>query len=96
MESVSDIMIDPELFPNFYKMYSEGWHWENNYSPRNACATGNNEMSGMLSLYTINNNCTANNYKYNTYFESIFNIYKNDGYRTSSMHDYTEAYYYGI
>ena len=94
MESVSDIMINPDLFPNFYKMYSEGWHWENNFSPRNACATGNNEMSGMLSLYTINNNCTANNYKYNTYFESIFNIYKNDGYRTSSMHDYTEAYYY--
>ena len=94
LESVSDIMIDPELFPNFYKMYSEGWHWENNYSPRNACATGNNEMSGMLSLFTINNNCTANNYKNNTYFESIFNIYNNDGYRTTSMHDYTEAYYY--
>ena len=94
MESVSDIIIDPELFPNFYKMYSEGWHWENNYSPRNACATGNNEMSGMLSLYTINNNCTANNYRNNTYFESIFNLYNNDGYRTSSMHDYTEAYYY--
>lgn len=94
MESVSDIMIDPDLFPNFYKMYSEGWHWENNYSPRNACATGNNEMSGMLSLYTINNNCTANNYKYNTYFESVFNLYNNEGYRTTSMHDYTEAYYY--
>ena len=94
MESISDIFIDPDLFPNFYKMYSEGWHWENNYSPRNSCATGNNEMSGMLSLYTINNNCTANNYKYNTYFESIFNIYNNAGYKTTSMHDYTEAYYY--
>ena len=94
LESVSDIMINPELFPNFYKMYSEGWHWENNFSPRNSCATGNNEMSGMLSLYSINNNCTANMYKYNTYYESIFNIFKNAGYTTSSMHDYTEAYYY--
>ncbi|MCR5788197.1 MAG: LTA synthase family protein, partial [Bacilli bacterium] len=94
MESISDIFINPELFPNFYKMYTNGWHWENNFSPRNSCATGNNEMSGMLSLYTINNNCTANVYKNNTYFESIFNLYNNDGYRTSSMHDYTEAYYY--
>ena len=94
MESISDIFINPELFPNFYKLYSEGWHWENNYSPRNSCATGNNEMSGMLSLYTINNNCTANTYKNNTYFESIFNLYNNAGYRTTSMHDYTEAYYY--
>ena len=94
MESVGDEMINPDLFPNFYKMYSEGWHWENNFSPRNACATGNNEMSGMLSLYTINNNCTANNYRRNTYFESIFGIYNDAGYRTTSMHDYTEAYYY--
>jgi phosphoglycerol transferase MdoB-like AlkP superfamily enzyme len=94
MESISDIFINPELFPNFYKLYSEGWHWENNYSPRNSCATGNNEMSGMLSLYTINNNCTANTYKNNTYYESIFNLYNNAGYRTTSMHDYTEAYYY--
>lgn len=94
MESIGDMFINPELFPNFYKMYSEGWHWENNYSPRNACATGNNEMSGMLSIYTINNNCTANNYRKNTYFESIFNVYNNAGYRTTSMHDYTEAYYF--
>ena len=94
MESVSDIMINPDLFPNFYKLYSEGWHWENNYSPRNSCATGNNEMSGMLSLYSINNNCTANQYKYNTYYESIFGVFNDAGYRTSSMHDYTEAYYY--
>lgn len=94
MESVGDEMINPDLFPNFYKMYSEGWHWENNFSPRNACATGNNEMSGMLSLYTINNNCTANYYRNNQYFESIFGIYNDAGYRTTSMHDYTEAYYY--
>ena len=94
MESVGDEMINEELFPNFYKMYSEGWHWENNFSPRNACATGNNEMSGMLSLYTINNNCTANYYRNNQYFESIFGIYNDAGYRTTSMHDYTEAYYY--
>ena len=94
MESIGDMFINPDLFPNFYKMYSEGWHWENNYSPRNSCATGNNEMSGMLSLYTINNNCTANQYKNNTYFESLFNLYNNAGYRTTSMHDYTEAYYY--
>ena len=94
LESIDDMIIDPELFPNFYKMYSEGWHWENNYSPRNSCATGNNEMSGMLSLYTINNNCTANTYKRNTYYESIFNLFNNAGYRTTSMHDYTEAYYY--
>ena len=94
MESVNDIIINEELYPNFYKLYSEGWHWENNYSPRNSCATGNNELSGMTGLYSIYNSCTANVYKNNTYFTSIFNLFNNAGYYTSSMHNYTEAYYY--
>ena len=93
MESVGELIINEEYFPNFYKLYNEGWTWSNNYSPRNSCATGNNEMSGMVSLYTIYNSCTANNYKNNTYFESVFNVFKNANYETSSMHNYTEAYY---
>lgn len=94
MESVNDIIINEELYPNFYKLYNEGWHWENNFSPRNSCATGNNELSGMTGLYSIYNSCTANVYKKNTYFTSIFNLFNNAGYYTTSMHNYTEAYYY--
>ncbi len=93
MESTSEIVINKDLYPNFYKLYTEGISFTNNYSPRNSCSTGNNEFSGMTGLYTIQNNCTANIYKNNTYFTSIFNLFKNAGYRTSSMHDYTEAYY---
>mgnify|MGYP004464671561 FL=1 len=94
LESVNDIIINKEDYPNFYKMYSEGWHWKNNYSPRNSCSTGNNEMSGMTSLYSIYNTCTANNYRKNSYFEAIFNLFNNKGYYTFSAHDYTEHYYY--
>lgn len=94
MESVNDIIINEKDFPNFYKLYSQGWHWENNYSPRNSCSTGNNEMSGMIGLYSIYNTCTANIYKNNTYFESMFNLFNNANYQTTSMHNYTEAYYY--
>ena len=94
MESVNEIFINPELYPNFYKMYSEGISFSNNYSPRNSCATGNNEFSAMTGLYSIQNNCTANVYRDNTYSTSVFNLFNNAGYRTSSMHDYTEAYYY--
>ncbi len=94
LESVNDIIINKNDYPNFYKMYNEGWHWENNYSPRNSCSTGNNEMSGMTSLYSIYNTCTANEYKENTYFESIFNLFNNKDYKTSSAHNYTEHYYF--
>ena len=93
MESVNDIMINEEFYPNFYKLYTNGWHFANHYSPRNSCATGNNEMSGMISLYSINDSCTANKYKTNTYYEAIFNLFNNSAYETTSMHNYTEGYY---
>ena len=93
MESTNTIAINEEYYPNLYKLYNEGWAWENAYSPRNSCSTGNNEMSGMVSLYTINNSCTANNFKNNYYPEAIFNLFNNAGYTTSSYHNYTEQYY---
>lgn len=94
MESTNNIVLNEEYFPNMHKLYTEGWSWENSYSPRNSCSTGNNEMSGMISLYSINNSCTANNYKRNVYPEALLNLFVNAGYTTSSYHNYTEQYYY--
>ena len=94
MESANDILINEEYYPNFYKMYTNGWSFVNNYSPRNSCSTGNNEFSGMTSLYSIYNNCTANVYRKNTYGTSLFDLFNKKEYKTISMHDYTEAYYY--
>ena len=95
MESVNNIpLLYPELFPTLNKLYNEGWAWENNYTPRNSCATGNNEMTAMASLFTINNNCTANLYKKNVYPEAIFNLFNAKDYYTSSYHNYADHYYY--
>ena len=93
MESTNTILLNPTYYPNMYKLYTEGWSWDNAYSPRNSCSTGNNEMSGMVSLYTINNSCTANIYKNNKYPQAIFNLFNNAGYTTTSYHNYTEHYY---
>ena len=94
MESVNDIAINEEYFPNIYKLYSEGISFRNNYTPKNSCSTGNNEMTAMTSLFTINNTCTANTYKNNKYFQAVFNQFNNAGYQTSSYHNYVEFYYY--
>ena len=94
MESVNMIAINEEEFPTLYKLYNEGISFRNNYSPRNNCSTGNNEFTSMTSLFTINNTCTANTYRRNSYFEAIFNMFENSGYNTSSYHGYTEKYYY--
>ena len=93
-ESVNDIIAEyPQYYPNFAKILEHSYYYDNNYSPRNSCATLNNEFSGMTSLYSIVNTCTASTYKGNVYPESLFNIYKKAGYVTFSAHDYTEAYY---
>lgn len=93
MESANEIIINEELFPNIYKLYNEGISFRNNYSPRNNCSTGNNEMTVMTSLYTINNTCTTSTYKNNVYPQSIFNNFNNAGYITTSYHNYAEFYY---
>lgn len=93
IESGNEVLLNEEYYPNISKLYKEGFSWSNNYSPRTSCSTANAEFSGMSGLYTIYNNCTANIYKDNTYFESIFNLAKQNGYSTASFHDYTNFYY---
>ena len=94
MESTNDIILEyPDMYPNMAKMANEGWNFTNNYSPRNGCATLNNEFSGMTSLYSIHSLCTAKKYRNNEYFEGVFGAYNSAGYVTFSAHDYTEAYY---
>ena len=93
VESGNEIMLNSEYYPNINRLVENGIHFTNNYSPRNICSTGNNEMGAMISLYSINNNCTANVYQNNTYFESIFNLFNNQGYITNSFHDYYDWYY---
>ncbi len=94
MESISNLLLMEEYFPNFNKLYKEAWTFPNMYSPRNSCATGNNEMSAMISLFPENLSCTANIYQKNVYPYSIFNMFGNNGYTTSSYHNYIDAYYY--
>lgn len=93
MESTNNIVINEKEFPTIYKLYSEGISFRNNYTPRNNCSTGNNEMTALTGLFTINNTCTYNTYKNNKYFQSVFNVFKKTGYHTSSYHDFAEFYY---
>ena len=94
MESANDILLEyPEYYPNVQRVLKHSWNYVNNYSPRNACATLNNEFSGMTSLFSINRLCTAKVYRNNSYPESVFGVFNNSNYNTFSSHNYTEAYY---
>ena len=95
MESVNEISIyNKDYFPTLYKMYNEGISFKNNYSPRNNCSTGNNEMTSLTSLFSINNTCTTNTYRSNKYYQAVFNVFNREGYTTRAFHDYTQKFYY--
>lgn len=94
MESVGMLGINEEYFPTLYKLWNEGISFTNFYSPRNSCPTGNNEMTSMVGLYTINNSCTANAYRKNIYPHAIFHKFRENGYYATSYHNYIDHYYY--
>ena len=93
MESVNYAISQAEYYPNFARLLKNSWYWQNNYSPRGACSTADNEFSGITSLYAIPTTCTANTYLNNTYFTSLFNRFKNRGYKVTSFHDFDDTYY---
>ncbi len=93
MESVNDIIENPEYFPNFNYLMNNGWNFTNHFSPRSNCPTSNNEFSSLTGLYADANICTANIYSDNTYFNSLFNLFNDAGYYTNSFHNYNNKYY---
>lgn len=96
MESISEVVFHEEYkeyFPTLYKLYTEGITGVNNYSPRNNCATGESELTGQTSLYSIETTCTVNTYRNNIYPEALQSMMKNNGYTTSAYHDFTDQYY---
>lgn len=93
LSSINNLIINEEYFPNIYKLYDEGWAWDNNYSIRSSCSGIDNEVVSMASLYPIYNQCSSVKYSNNTYPESLFNLFKNAEYEVSSFHNYSEQFY---
>ena len=93
MESVNEGIINNDSFTNYLSMFNNGWYFKNYYSPLTNCATGNSEFSIMTSIYPHYDMCSPKLFEDNTYFQSIFNIFKKKGYETYYFHDYVDLYY---
>lgn len=94
MESVGMLGINEEYFPTLYKLWNEGISFSNFYSPRNSCPTGNNEMTAMTGLFSINDSCTANAYRKTNYPQAVFYKFREQGYYASTYHNYIDYFYY--
>ena len=92
-ESFSNIAIDEELTPNLYKLYSEGFQFDNFYTPIFPVSTADGEYitdtslipkEGVWSFKHIVGNYMP--YSYANAFEAL-------GYSSNAYHNHTATYY---
>ena len=93
-EGLSDVAIREDVTPNLYKLYNEGFQFENFYTPLFPVSTADGECitdtslipkEGVWSIYKINGNYMP--YSYANVFESL-------GYSSNSYHNHTATYYH--
>jgi len=92
-EAFSPMAIDKELTPNLYKLYSEGFQFDNFYTPLFPVSTADGEYisdtslipkEGVWSIYKINGNYMPYSYA---------NAFENLGYSSRSYHNNSYNYY---
>ena len=93
VEALDLIAINEELTPTLYKLSKEGWYFDNYYTPRYSCTTGESEYIAETSIIPSSTVCTPNTYVNNNYSTAIFNLFKNSGYYTSSYHSWRDEFY---
>jgi lipoteichoic acid synthase len=93
VEAFDFMAIDEKLTPTLYKLTQDGFYFDHFFSPQYSCATGESEFIGLTSLVPRTGICSPNTYVNNTYNTSIFNLFNNAGYFSSSYHNYSDKFY---
>lgn len=93
VEAFDFMAIDEQLTPTLYKLTQDGFLFDHFFSPQFSCATGESEFIGLTSLIPRTGICSPNTYTNNTYKTSIFNLFNNEGYFSSSYHNYSDKFY---
>lgn len=93
VEAFDFMAIDEQLTPTLYKMSQDGFYFDHFFSPQYSCATGESEFIGLTSLIPRTGICSPNTYTNNTYKTSIFNLFNEEGYFSSSYHNYSDKFY---
>ena len=93
VESLDYFAIDEQLTPTLYKLYTQGSHFTNHYTPKYSCATGESEMVGQTGLFPYANVCTPNYVADNAYYEALPYLFKNKGYSCLAFHNWDDEFY---
>ena len=93
VEAFDTIAINQDVAPTLYKMATEGFYFDNYYTPKYSCTTGESEYIGLTSIIPSSTVCTPNTYRNNTYTDTIFNLFNKKGYYSSSYHNWNDQFY---
>ena len=93
VEAFDFMAIDEQLTPTLYKLTQDGFYFDHFFSPQYSCATGESEFIGLTSLIPRTGICSPNTYTNNAYKTSIFNLFNQEGYFSSSYHNYSDKFY---
>lgn len=93
VESFDYMAIDEKLTPTLYMMMNNSLFFDNHYTPKFSCTTGESEFIAMTSLVPFNDVCTPNYVTNNAYPQALSNLFKNAGYHTTSFHNWYDQYY---
>ena len=93
VESGDYFMIDKELTPNLYKLYSQGINFENHYTPLYSCGTGESEFVSYVSIFPYVNKCTPNYCLNDKFYNALPWLFKNEGYSTFAIHNWRDEWY---
>lgn len=93
VEAFDFMAIDEQLTPTLYKLTQDGFYFDHFFSPQYSCATGESEFIGLISIVPRTGICSPNTYLDNTYKTSLFNLFNEAGYFSSSYHNYSDKFY---
>lgn len=93
VEALDLAAVDETLTPTLYRLTKEGWYFDNYYAPKYSCTTGESEFIALTSIIPSNAVCTPFTYVNNDYSTSIFNLFNNSGYTSTSYHGWSDKYY---
>ena len=92
-ESFSSLAIRRDLTPNLYKLYSEGFQFENFYTPIFPVSTADGEYMTDTSLIPKEGVWSFKEIVGHSMPYSYANVLKPNGYSTNAYHNHTATYY---
>lgn len=92
-EAFNEVAIHPNITPTLYKLYSQGFQFDNFYTPLFPVSTADGEYISDTSLIPKENVWSISKISNNYMPYSYANAFENLGYKSYSYHNHSASYY---